>query len=176
MDISNTTIAKVILLYYLLSVSPFTTNLVSKQLQRFIEDNRIAQHVVAFLILFILIGLESDSNTQLSTIDLLTYTSIGYIWFVFTTKMDIHWNIIVLMMLIGLYVVDRNMRLDESTIKSDPNVSIYLKQKTISKNNKIRTIGIASLAIATGIGTLLYSNKKVGQYGGSYDVFDYFFR
>lgn len=176
LNASNTSIAKVVLLYYLLSVSPYTSNLVGKQFQRFIEDNRMAQHSIAFFTLFVLISLESDySGTQLNMIDVCWYALIGYVWFIFTTKLDMHWNAIVLIMLSALYIVDRNMRLQELDAKSDPNMSNDSKLKIINRNNKYRTIGIASLFVATAVGTVLYSNKKVGQYGGSYDMFAYFF-
>lgn len=174
--IGKTSVAKVVLLFYLISANSYNKNLFGKQMQRFIEDNRLAQHVIAFITLFVLISFESDifgSSPDLSTLDALIYTIIGYIWFVFSTKLDVHWNIIFLILLVGAYISDRNMRVQEDEAHKDPSLTTEQVRAIIEQNNAWRTLSTALIIVITIIGTVLYSDRKSEQYGGGYDIFTY---
>lgn len=172
---NKTSVAKVVLLFYLISVGGYTKNLMGKQLRRFIEDSRIMQHFIAFITLYVLISFESDfsGGPALTVLNTLTYAIIGYTWFIFTTKLDIHWNIMLLILLIGSYLIDRSMRVQETEALSDPNLNEAQKLEIKKTNDAYRTYMVCSLIMLTIVGTVLYSHKKSEQYGGGYDLFTY---
>ena len=90
----NTSMVKVLLIFYLLITTNFTDNLVSKQLKTFFEDNRLGQHVIAIIALLVLI---TSVGGVVDNRKAIVYTLVGYTWFIFTTKLDIHWNMIIIM-------------------------------------------------------------------------------
>lgn len=174
--INKTSIAKVLLLFYVL-ISGSPNNLMGKQLKKFIEDSRIAQHFIAFLTLFVLlISFEHnlfDPDNTLTITDALIYTVIGYTWFILSTKLDAQWNIMLILILIGIYVMDTYFRNQEKEANLDPNLTDIQKLKIIKSNNAYRTYATSFAILVTILGTILYSDRKAEQYGGSYDIFSY---
>jgi hypothetical protein len=174
--LGKTSIAKVILLFYLFTASGYCKNLIGKPLKRFIEDNRIVQHFIGFLVIFVLLSMEGDlfgTGPALSIRDALIYSIIGYTWFIFSSKLDAHWNVILILILVGIFVLDTHFRSQERDARNDMNLTNEQKLEIMKRNNLYRTWLTASAILATIAGTLLYSNRKVEQYGGSYDIFTY---
>jgi hypothetical protein len=176
-SLNKTSIAKVLLFFYVFMTSGSAHNLVGSPLRRFIDDNRMVQHFIAFLLLFsLVITFDSEifgSNYSLSVTDALIYTVICYTWFIFSTKLDAQWNIILIMILIGIFVMDTHFKTQEESAKSDPNLTNEQKVNIIKSNNMIRTYVTSFAILVTILGTVLYSDRKAEQYGGSYDIFTY---
>jgi hypothetical protein len=162
----NTSMVKVLLIFYLLITTNFTDNLVSKQLKTFFEDNRLGQHVIAIIALLVLI---TSVGGVVDNRKAIVYTLVGYTWFIFTTKLDIHWNMIIIMILMAGYLIENNLTSKEKLMEDDKALTEDDKKRVIKKSNKVKNIVIVSALSVTIIGTLLYSNKKHIQYGGGYD-------
>ena|SRR2546430_1502467 len=167
---SQTSLAQVLLVFYILIASSCTDNLMAKQMREYIKDNKYMQHFIGFLTMIVLVTLVGGIVDTTSAI---FYALIGYVWFIFSTKLDIHWNIVILILLFFGYMYENSMRYRENEIKSDKNLSDDEKNKLLESNTRYKNIIVGSVMLITIIGTLFYSHKKHEQYGGSYDVFAY---
>ena len=88
-------IIKILSVYYLLLLNPLSTDLLSHRLKEFIVDNRMVQHVIAVLTIFMLINLFYEKSTEKSSKFL--FTAICYIFFVFTTKIELQINVMIIL-------------------------------------------------------------------------------
>lgn len=166
----NQSLVKIMMIFYVLVASSATDNLLSKQIKEFVNDSRYMQHILGFLTMIILVTLVGGTVDNKSAI---FYALIGYIWFIFSTKLDIHWNIIILILLFIGYMIENNMHAKELSIKSDKMLSDEQKQNLIKEDIRYRNWVIGGIFMVTIVGTLFYSQKKHEQYGGGYDVFAY---
>lgn len=160
----------ILLLFYLLTASGCTDNLLSKQTRELINNNRYIQHMIGFMTLFVLITLvmnDIDTRTALS------YALLGYVWFIFSTKLDIHWNIAIIVLLFIGYMYETDMRQRSNEIRNDNNLNDEQKNNLLKEIEDTNMWIVGSVVIVTILGTLFYSQKKYEQYGGGYDVFSY---
>lgn len=164
-------LAKPLLLFYIIIASQYTGNLLGKQMKEFIESNRLVQHIIGFLMLATLINLTIKVEDIKKS---LIYSLIGYIWFILTTKLDIHWNIITILLLLLIYLYESKLFEHELTILKDTVLNTEEKDNTIKNNNNYRIKLIIITLIITMIGSLLYQQKKSIQYGGEFSIKKYF--
>lgn len=173
LNTNTTSLARVLLIFYVLVASNFTPNLMGKQLRTYLQENRIAQHIIAFimmLVLIIVVGNVTDIRQAFA------YSLLGYLWFIFTTKMDIQWNLIIILALLVVFVYENNMLEKEYEIEKDVNLTIQEKEVIIDKNNEMKSYVIIGVIVVTLIGMYLYFTKKEGQYGGGqFDIFKFLF-
>jgi hypothetical protein len=169
---NQTNIISVLLIFYLLIASGCTEKLMAKQMREFINGNRMMQHIISFLTLFVLISTLGGLN---DIKDALIYALIGYIWFLFSTKLDVHWNIIILILLFIGYMVENQLNQSDGETKDDPILNEEQKKEIIDEREKKKNIVIGSIFVITLIGTLVYSYKKHNQYGDGYDVMRFMF-
>lgn len=165
-------LVKIISIYYLLLLNPLSTELLSKSLKNFIEDNRLAQHVISVLTIFVLINLFYETSTNKSSKFL--FTALCYIFFVFTTKIELQINIMIILSLVGLYffetiIDEKNNSTDEDVNLSEDN---KIKIKKYRQNIKYVFYGLISASVFLGI--YFYVTKKTGQYGGGFSLFRFF--
>ena len=123
------------------------------------------------MLLFVLITLFND---HIDTRYCLAYAILGYIWFVFSTKLDIHWNIIIVILLFVGYLLDRSNKIREGEILGDKSLTNERRIELVREMIQYNTWFAGCVGIMTIVGTLFYSHKKRVQYGGGYDVFLYF--
>ena len=169
---SQTSIAKVLLIFYLLVASNYTDNLMAKQMKEYLNSNRFAQHIIGFLTLIVLVTMVGGITDTRSA---LVYSLIGYTWFIFSTKLDIHWNIVILTLLFIGYMYENSLVVKEKHILDDPNLTDKQKIDIVNRCNTYKSWTVGSIMIVTILGTLMYTNRKNVQYGGSYDLFTYIF-
>jgi hypothetical protein len=167
---NNVDLIKILLLFYVLTASNYTDKLLSKQMKEYINDNRLVQHVIGFSTIMVLITLV---NNNIDTLHTIIYAMIGYTWFIFSTKLDIHWNIIVLLLLFIGYMYENSCNIKEREIMLDPNITDEQKTNIIQKQNKYKLWILLGIIIITAVGTFMYSYRKQIQYGGNYDIFTY---
>jgi small-conductance mechanosensitive channel len=163
-------LAKVLLIFYVIIASNFTNGLMAKQMREYIESNRLVQHIIGLILMIILV---TTVGGVVDTYQAILYSVIGYIWFIFTTKLDIHWNIIIIVLLFIGYMYENSLEVKEEQIKSDPNVSEEIKEKIIQSDESTTKYIVSTVMLITIIGTILYSHKKHVQYGGGYNLFTY---
>ena len=178
MDI-NFSIGRVILLTYVILASGYCSSLFSKGLKQAIEDNRMVQHLLLLILIIALmtiignpLGVEVTENQQLNII---ISSLIIYVWFILTTKLDLSWNIGVIILLVIYFLFESKMSIDLSIQLKDTNVSLNTKSElvqTFVTNNNIVLVGIFGITL---IGTLFYTNEKQVQYGGGFSLTNFWF-
>lgn len=165
-------IARALMIFYLMIGSNYMGNLYSHQLKDFINHNRTAQHVIGFTMLLVIINLFAGvSNIK----DALVYSTVIYLWFIFTTKLDLHWNLAIIGMLAIGYVKESSMINKEGELYDDENVPDDIENKVTTHNKDIRSYLVLGIVMVTAIGTWQYYNKKTGQFGGGFDPVKYMF-
>ena len=175
---SKTSIAKIVLIFYLFAMLGQSNNLIGKPLRRFIDDNRIFQHFIGFLVIFVLLSWDGGlfGNGSLSIRDALIYSIISYTWIIFSSKLDAHWSLILLGVLLGIFVLDSHFKRLEDDARNDQNLNDDQRLEIMHQNNLFRTWLTSIAILITIVGTFLYSDRKHEQYGGSYDVLTYLFQ
>ena len=166
----TTSLSKVLLIFYLAIAGNFTSNLLSKQLKSFFEENRIAQHIIALITLLVLVtAVGGIVDTKVAII----YTVVGYIWFIFTTKLDIQWNIVIILILLIGYLYENTIDNKEKLMETDNALTRDDKNAVISRNNSTKSYIVVAAMAVTVVGTFMYSTKKHVQYGGGYNWLTY---
>lgn len=163
---------KIILLLYVILSSQSITSLLSKRYTEFIQSNRMIQHLICFITIFTLFTLFID-DMDLS--EMLIYSIIGYLLFLLTTKVDIHLNLIILILGISLLVYLKFVDSKNEIVNTDKILSDFEKNKIVKGNNINTFIAFGGIIIVIIISVLLYSNKKTVQYGGGYDPIKFLF-
>ena len=164
---------KILALYYLILLNPLSTDLISKSLKSFIEENRMMQHLISVITLFVLINLLYGTKTDSSNIFLLT--AICYIFFVFTTKIELQINMLIILSLIIIYFYESIIDNKNIQTENDNVLTIEQKQQIIKSRNKIKNISYVILALAVFLGIYFYSDKKTVQYGEGFNISRFFF-
>jgi len=167
---NHTSIAKVLLVFYVLIASSCTDGLMAKQMREYIKDNKFMQHIIGFLTMIVLVSMIGG---VVDTRSIILYALIGYVWFILSTKLDIHWNIIILSLLFIGFMYENSIEVRETELQNDVSLNDIEKQKILSEDIQVRNWIVGSIIIVTIIGTVFYSHKKHEQYGGGYDVFAY---
>ena len=174
-DPSNTksiSLVSLLLLFYVLITLGDAENLISKQTKELIRANRYIQHVLGFMTMFVLITLVVDDIDTKSAVG---YAILGYMFFIFTTRLDAHWNIIILVIMFISYGIEHSFKVRAKEIDIDNNISQNNKTKLYNESMQYKNMFVGTVLIITILGTLCYSHKKVEQYGGGYDAMIYIF-
>ena len=161
-------LGKIILLFYLLASSSSLFPLLSKQWKNELEESRIAQHILGITTILALTIFVS--NGKFSVQRIFMYTIIAYMWFILSTKLDLQWNIIIMVLLVGFLLHQDSNKHKDLKIKDDKNLSNNEKDQIQKNNKKNYVFIIIAIILLTMGGTLLYSTKKEGQYGGGYSL------
>lgn len=175
---SNISISRALLIFYVLIASHFTTDLFAKQFKKFLGDNRIAQHVIGYITMLIIImnvaGIQDTKPAML-------YSLIAYIWFIFTTKLDLQWNMIIVLLLLFGFLYENQLLKKEKIALTDKALNSEDIKKIGEKHNKYKTYLVIAVMLITLVGTILYANKKWSQYdgenqtgGGQFDLVKFF--
>lgn len=166
-------IMKVLLVFYLLLGNSLLQPLLSKQWTEMIHDNRLIQHIIGFTTIITLLLI--FSNGKISNQNVLVYALLTYLWFIFSTKLDLQWNIMIIILLIMAYLYENSQYHKQSDISTDKVLSdgekVVLTRK-IDKHRMYLTVGIL---IVTVVGVLIYANEKEVQYGGGYNTLNFLF-
>lgn len=175
----NLSIGKVLLLTYIIIASSYCSNLFSNGLKKAIESNRFVQHLILILLIMSLMILFGNPfGVQISsshTINILILTLLIYVWFILTTKLDLAWNIGIIILLAIYFLYESKSSLDLGIQLKDTNVTTETKSQlvqTFVQNNNIVLVAIFGITL---IGTLFYSNEKQVQYGGGFSLVNFWF-
>ncbi|ATZ80476.1 hypothetical protein BMW23_0424 [Bodo saltans virus] len=168
---NNISLGKILLLFYAVIASSSLFPLLSKQLKEEIKGNRIAQHVVAITVLLSIILTVSNGQFEFNRIIL--YTLIGYLIFILSTKMDLQWNIMIIISILSFVIYQEINKHNELKLLHDKNINDDNKNEIIKNNNSNYVFIAGIIAAITIAGTLFYSEKKEGQYGGGYNLLNF---
>ena len=178
MDI-NFSIGRIVLLTYVILASGYCTNLFSHGLKEAIENNRMAQHLILLILIMVVItifgnplGVQITKNEQGNMIIM---SLLVYVWFIMTTKLDLTWNISILIILTMYFIYESQKVSDYNVILQDDNLSMDKKKELLNEFNQLQSYLILIIFGITLTGTFLYANEKKGQYGGGFSYFNFFF-
>lgn len=164
LDTSNISMSKALLYFYMALCIPFLSDLFSGQLQDFIKDSRAAKHIMGLVLLLnIIITIGGVHDTTQAII----YALVGYTWFIFTTKLDLRWNLIIVGLLVVGYLYETVMKNKEIVSETDQALYDEDKKKIQRKHYKMKTIIVLSIMLVTLIGSVEYFIKKKGEYGST---------
>ena len=157
---------KFVLVLYLVQLSSLTSNTLGKQLKEYVEANRIIQHIINLIFLFVLISL-ADKNKSIQDIAINTVSI--YIFYLLSTKLDLQYNIILLLIMLIYYLYQRTNESKISRINKDADLDIQTKQiLTLVDNNKNNIFG-CSLIMFLFYFTHVYFKRKNIQYGNGFN-------
>jgi len=167
---NNIPLIKIFIIAYILIFSSLLLPMFSNKIINEIKDNKIMQHILLFIFILIIVTEYNDEfDIQMTTF----YSGIIYLWFIFFTKMDKYFHIIVFSVLLLCYFYQKSLTKKTQTTSSDDVLSEEEKDGIINdllNKDWYLTIGIMSLIVG---GMLVYSNKKEGQYGGGYSLINF---
>jgi len=138
---------------------------ISHQMSNIMTNNRIFQHVITFIMLFVLLSL----NKKSTFVNDIIYSLFLYILYILSTKLDFCWSILILVLLFGSYVYYTYNDIDHD----DKNIDDAIKIKHIEQKNVYKKYLMGCLFIIIFFGTLFYNNRKTQQYGSNYDIYKY---
>lgn len=162
---------KVLVVFYILIGSSLIQPLLSKQWLKLVEDNRIIQHIIGITTLIALTTLLSEG--KLDNMTIVIYSLMGYLWFIFSTKLDVHWNITIMILLVFAYMHYNSLQKTNAILYSDKNLSDEEKQSIAQKNSTNSLFVMLGIFVVTIVGVTMYSNKKEIQYGGGYSIINF---
>jgi hypothetical protein len=178
MDI-NLSIGRIVLLTYIILASQYCSNLFSHGLKEAIENNRMVQHLILLILIMTLmivfgnpLGVEFTNNEQFNIIIM---TLLVYVWFIMTTKLDLTWNVSILIILTIYFLYESKKVSDYKIILTDPNLDTLKKKELFDSFGKLQTYLLITLFGVTLTGTFLYANEKQVQYGGGFNLYKFFF-
>ncbi len=169
---SKITLSKALLLFYLIIGTGYIKNIYSGQLHDFIKNSRYAQHFIGIIIMLILI-MEYGGVKKL--VPIVVYSILAYSWFILTTKLDVKWNIAIILLMVLGYFYEFKMSKKEVSAKSDQALFKSDKNKIKENHNSIKTVIVVSILAVTLLGTIQYLSKKKIQYGGNFDPITFLF-
>ena len=175
---NSLSITRIILLTYVILGSSYCTNLFSKSLKKSIEENRFAQHLILLILIMTLMSLFNNSIgfhiTQSPEINTIILSLVVYVWFIMTTKLDITWNLSILIIL-TIYFLYENRKTNEiNDMMSDSTLSVKQKADIVNSYVDIQKYVMSLIFGITVVGTYFYAEEKETQYGGGFDYMKFF--
>lgn len=178
MNNNSFSITKIILLTYVILASSYCTNLFAKSLKQSIEQNRFVQHIILLILIMTLLSVFNVTPqiglTNCPEINTIITSFIIYVWFIMTTKLDIAWNLAILVILTIYFLYENRKSNELNMIANDDNLAFEKKQELLEQYDKVQKYLIITIFGVTLTGTLLYADEKQTQYGGSFDPVKFF--
>lgn len=175
----NFSIGRIVLLTYIILASQYCSNLFSHGLKEAIENNRMVQHLILLILIMALmivfgnpLGVEFTNNEQFNTVIM---SLLVYVWFIMTTKLDLTWNVSILIILTIYFLYESKKVSDYKIILADPNLDSIKKKELFDSFDKLQKYLLLTIFGVTIAGTLLYANEKQVQYGGGFSMYRFFF-
>jgi hypothetical protein len=178
MDI-NFSVGRIVLLTYVILASQYCSNLFSHGLKEAIESNRMVQHLILLILIMVLmiifgnpLGVEITNNEQFNIVIM---SLLVYVWFVMTTKLDLSWNVAILIILTIYFLYESKKTSDYKIILEDPNLDIIKKKELLNSFGNLQKYLLVTIFGVTIAGSFLYANEKQVQHGGGFSLYKFFF-
>jgi hypothetical protein len=175
----NFSVGRIILLTYIIIASGYCTNLFSNGLKNAIQNNKYAQHIILILLIMALMicfgnpfGVEITSNQQ---VNIVIMSLLVYVWFIMTTKLDLAWNIGILILLTIYFLYESKQISDYKAISLDPQLDLNKKKNILDTYISTQKYILVAIFGVTIVGTLVYANEKQEQYGGGFSINKFIF-
>jgi hypothetical protein len=175
----NFSIGRIVLLTYIILASSYCSNLFSHGLKEAIENNRMAQHLILLILIITLmtifgnpLGVDITHNEQTNTIIM---SLLVYVWFIMTTKLDLTWNISTLIILTIYFMYESKKVSEYKMIQKDDNLDLIKKKELLDEFNQLQKYLLITIFGVTLTGTCFYATEKQVQYGGGFNLLNFFF-
>jgi hypothetical protein len=179
MDI-NFSIGRIILLTYIIIASSYCSDLFSNGLKKSIQENKYAQHIILIvLIIALMICFGNPFSVQITSnqqINIVIMSLLVYVWFIMTTKLDLAWNLGILILLTIYFLYESKYVSEYGHILEDSTLDKNRKQELMNTYLNIQKYLLVGIFGVTITGTLIYANEKQVQYGGDFNVLDFVFK
>jgi len=170
-DSKKTSVWKIIVLFYLLTLSAHNNALVGHQLSRYIQSTLIAQHVLAILTMFVLISAVTEVNIK----NRVVYTMICYGLFIMTSKLDLEWTIIIFGAIVACYVHSELKEKQVDDVDHDSSIPSEIKAHFHENAGRYKLLIFALMMILLFYGFNLYNSSKKDEYGDDYNMAKFVF-
>jgi hypothetical protein len=167
----NYSIGRILLLTYVIISSSQCNDLLSTEMKKTIQDNKLVQHFILLVMIMVLMSLFGNplklDFAGDETINLAIVSSLVYVWFILTTKLSVTWNFGVIILLC-IYFFYENEKIDEYKKKiGDDSVKGPQKEELVTSFARDHKFLLLGLFGTTLIGTMLYANEQSSvQMGG----------
>jgi len=174
-DVSGIEYKSGLFLFYVVIMSKYFEDMISCDLQRYMERSIIPRHIVAFMTAFFTIVLTEYGNddSEKSMVDYLKTTVIIYLLFLFSTKAKAEFVFPMLILLMGdqiLKVYKNN--LEKKSKDKEKNISETSTQ-TIELVEYVRSILSYSIIGIIGVGSFSYLIRQYLEFGSEFSFFKY---
>ena len=163
---------KALLIFHLWLISSQATGLLGTQFKDFIKENRYFQHIFGYVLMLTIIGEFGKSNDPFKV---MWYTAIAYTAFILFTKLELQWNLVILILLTIGYLYDIYLRGKKKQLKEDPVVETEDLEKIKNSTDQMRYLIFVTIIIVAFIGMAFYFQRKKVQYGGNFDLTKFLF-
>jgi len=178
MDI-NFSIGRIILITYVILASQYCGNLFSHGLKEAIETNRMVQHLILLILIMVLmicfgnpLEVEFTNNQQFN---ICIMSLLVYVWFILTTKLDLSWNVAILIILTIYFLFETKKVSDYKIMLDDKNLDNQKKKELLDTFNDLQKYLLLTIGGITILGTCFYAGEKQVQYGGGFTFYKFFF-
>ncbi len=163
---------KYLLLLYLVQLTSLTNNTLGKQLKEYIYSNREIQHIINLTFLMVLISILDDSRTFNN---LVISSIVIYLFYLFSTKLDLQYNLILLGIIIAYYFYKKSLDNQIARIQRDTDINFDLKQSLVNNDlNKEKMIEYGLIGVLFYF-VYVYLSRKTVQHGGGFSYGKFLF-
>jgi Mn2+/Fe2+ NRAMP family transporter len=92
-----------------------------------------------------------------------------------TTKLDLSWNVSILIILTIYFLYESKKVSDYKIILADPNLDAVKKKELFDSFDNLQKFLLVGIFGVTIAGTFLYANEKQVQHGGGFSLYKFFF-
>ncbi len=163
---------KLFVLYNLFVMSKFNSPLLSKQLKNMLDESRIAQHIVSFIFIFVLIQAFTETN---DVYNIFNKSVLIYVGFVLSQKLDLQWYVMFMAMLLLYTLYENFLEEKEKNLKTDNVLDIDTREQLLKESENKKKIITSAMFGLMLIGVIIYADRKQDQYGGGYNMTNFFF-
>jgi ABC-type enterochelin transport system permease subunit len=139
----------------------------------------MVQHLILVILIMTLMivfgnpfGVQITNSEQFNVIIM---SLLVYVWFILTTKLDLAWNVAILIILTIYFLYESKKVSDYKIILSDPNLTDGKKKELFDSFNNLQSVLLLTIFGTTIVGSCLYAGEKKVQYGGGFDMYKFFF-
>ena len=165
MDFKTQFPIKGIIVFYLLIVSNFLAPLFNCRLQDVLINNMVLKHLFGFLTLFFFVVFVEPEHSDKTFIYQVAMAIGLYIWFIFTTKMEIHAFALFVIVLFALYLFNIYFDRNHKHLEED-------KKEQFKEN--INRYGLILGVLITIIGFTSFVGQKKIEYGNRFNWTSFF--
>lgn len=151
-------LVKGLLIMYIISFTPITSNLISQKLKQSIMQNRFAQHIIGIVTVMVVMNLLGITNVY----QLLKYTAVLFILFLLSTKLNLSTFILIITLLLISYLIEVNFDNKIKRMKNDQMISneIISNEMKIHKLTRYLLLSLIGFIIIYDV-CINYKNKEI---------------